>query len=68
MNSKLFKFIRQSKGLTQTDLARILGVSTPLISMIEKNKKNISDDNKKKLREAFGDEYISECRTFLGQN
>jgi putative transcriptional regulator len=68
MNSKLFRFIRQSKGLSQQEIADMLGVSKPLICLIERNKKNISDRVNKRFREAFGNEYIEKCRTFLEGN
>lgn len=68
MNSKLFRFIRQSKGLSQQEIADMLGVSKPLICLIERNKKNISDRVNKRFRETFGNEYIEKCRTFLEGN
>ncbi|KMK93725.1 helix-turn-helix domain-containing protein [Rossellomorea marisflavi] len=68
MNSRLFRFIRQSKGLTQKRLGEMLGISEPMVCMIEKEKKNVSDKVNKKLRELFGDEYVEKCRKFLGEN
>lgn len=68
MNSKVFRFIRQSKGLTQQEMADMLGVSQPLVGLIERNKKNISDKVNRRLRETFGHEYIEKCRAFLEQN
>lgn len=68
MNAALFRFIRQSKGLTQQEMGDLLGVSKPLICLIEGNKKNISDRVRKRIREAFGSEYVDKCRTFLEQN
>ncbi|WP_088072392.1 helix-turn-helix domain-containing protein [Gottfriedia luciferensis] len=68
MNSKLMKFIRQSKGLSQQEMADLLGVSKPLICFIEQNKKNISDRVNTRLRETFGIEYVSNCRKFLEEN
>lgn len=68
MNPRLFRFIRQSKGLSQQQMADMLGVSKPLICLIENNKKNISDRVNKRFRETFGDEYIEKCRAFLEQN
>ncbi|WML30242.1 helix-turn-helix transcriptional regulator [Neobacillus sp. OS1-32] len=67
MNAKVFRFIRQSKGLTQQEMADMLGVSKPLICLIERNKKNISDKVNRRLRETFGHEYIEKCRAFLEQ-
>jgi putative transcriptional regulator len=68
MDSKLFRFIRQSNGLSQQEMADMLRVSKSLICLIECNKKNISDRVKSRLRETFGNEYIEKCRTFLEQN
>ncbi|MBH9965591.1 helix-turn-helix domain-containing protein [[Bacillus] enclensis] len=68
MNSKLFRFIRQSQGLSQQELANRLGVSKTLVCLIETNKKNISDKVSKRFRELFGDEYVNKCRTFLEKN
>lgn len=68
MNSKVFRFIRQSKGLTQQEMADMLGVSQPLVGLIERNKKNISDKVNRRLRETFGSDYIEKCRAFLEQN
>ena len=67
MNPKIFRFIRQSKGLTQQEMADMLGVSQPLVGLIERNKKNISDKVNRRLRETFGSDYIEKCRAFLGQ-
>ena len=67
MNAKVFRFIRQSKGLTQQEMADMLGVSKPLICLIERNKKNISDKVNRRLLETFGHEYIEKCRAFLEQ-
>lgn len=68
MNSKVFRFIRQSQGLTQKQLSEILGISEPMVCMIENNKKNISDRVYKRFTETFGNEYIEKCRAFLEQN
>ena len=67
MNPKIFRFIRQSKGLTQQEMADMLGVSQPLVGLIERNKKNISDKVNRRLRETFGIDYIEKCRAFLEQ-
>ena len=68
MNPKIFRFIRQSKGLTQQEMADMLGVSQPLVGLIERKQKNISDKVNRRLRETFGHEYIEKCRAFLEQN
>ncbi|WP_071460754.1 helix-turn-helix domain-containing protein [Bacillus massilinigeriensis] len=65
MNAKLFKFIRQSQGLTQQEVANLLGISKTLVCLIERNKKNISDRVNKRFRESFGAEYVDRCQSFL---
>ncbi|MEG9297034.1 helix-turn-helix transcriptional regulator [Mangrovibacillus sp. Mu-81] len=67
MSSNLFRFIRQSRGLTQKKLSEMLGISEPMVCMIERGKKNVIEVNKK-LRELFGNEYVDKCRTFLEEN
>lgn len=68
MDSKLIRFIRQSRGLSQQELADLLGISKTLVCLIEKNKKNMSDNVRRKFRATFGNEYIEKCRAFLQQN
>ena len=68
MDSNLIRFIRLSRGLSQQELADLLGVSKTLVCLIEKNKKNMSDNVRRKFRVAFGNEYIEKCRAFLEQN
>jgi putative transcriptional regulator len=68
MESKVFKFIRQSQGLSQQEMADRLGISKTLVCLIERNKKNISDKVNKRFRDFFGVEYIEKCRTFLEKN
>ncbi|MEK5103752.1 helix-turn-helix transcriptional regulator [Cytobacillus sp. FSL M8-0252] len=68
MDAILLKFIRQSKGISQAELARITGVSAALICQIEKNKKNISDKVRRSVNDYFGAEYIRTCRIFIEQN
>lgn len=65
MNAKLFKFIRQSQGLTQQEVADMLGISKTLVCLIERNKKSISSSVNKRFREKFGAEYINRCRAFF---
>lgn len=67
MNAKLFKFIRQSKGLTQQEAADMLGISKTLVCLIERGNKGISDRVNKRFRETFGAEHVDRCRTFLEQ-
>ncbi|AST93266.1 hypothetical protein BC6307_19385 [Sutcliffiella cohnii] len=68
MNPTVFRFIRQSQGLTQKELGQRLGISEGLVCMIERGKKNISHNVNKKFRETFGNEYVEKCRAFLEQN
>lgn len=68
MDAILLKFIRQSKGISQAELARITGVSAALICQIEKNKKNISDRMQRSINDYFGVDYIRTCRRFIEEN
>ncbi|MFD0827094.1 helix-turn-helix domain-containing protein [Neobacillus sp. M.A.Huq-85] len=68
MSPKVFRFIRQSQGLTQKQLSEMLGISEAMVCMIERNKKNISARVNKKFRETFGNEYVEKCRAFLEEN
>jgi putative transcriptional regulator len=68
MSSNLFRFIRQSKGLTQKKLGEMLGISEPMVCMIERGKKNISDRVNVRFRELFGNEYVDKCRVLLDEN
>jgi putative transcriptional regulator len=67
MNPKLLRFIRQSQGLSQQEMANRLGISKTLVCLIENNKKNISEKVSKRFREEFGSELIDKCRVFLGE-
>lgn len=50
----LLKQIRAKANLTQEDLAKVLGVSTVLITMIETGKKQVSRNFIQKLAEKLG--------------
>jgi putative transcriptional regulator len=67
MDARVFRFIRQSKELTQKQLSEMLGISEAMVCMIERNKKGISDKVNSKFREQFGNEYVEKCRSFLEQ-
>jgi transcriptional regulator with XRE-family HTH domain len=51
---ELLKKIREEGGLTQKELARALGVSTILISMVETGQKEVSKNLVIKLAAALG--------------
>lgn len=48
------KEIRIAKGLSVTKLAELTGMGKSTISMIETGKRNITDETRKRLREALG--------------
>ncbi len=48
------RYLREKKGLTQTEAARILGVTQVHISNVENNKAQPSHDLVNRYREAFG--------------
>jgi len=45
---------RESRGLSQEDLARLLGVSRPALSMIETGERKVSAEEIKRLGDIFG--------------
>lgn len=48
------KFLREEKGLFQSDIARILGVSIAAVGFYENEKRDMSPDTIIKLAEYFG--------------
>jgi transcriptional regulator with XRE-family HTH domain len=65
MHGKLFKFIRQSSGLTQEVFAQKLGISKSMVSLIEIERKAVSKRVYTSLVESYGTDYLDECRQFL---
>lgn len=65
MDRNLLRFIRQSKGLTQPQFAKLLGVSHAYISYLETGSKPMTENIRNKVRGLVGDEYIERCRQFL---
>lgn len=54
MFGERLKYLRESKDITQQDLANILGVSVGTIGMYEIDKRMPNNKNRKKLAEYFG--------------
>jgi len=52
--SELIRKIREEAGLTQAEFARVLGVSTVLIAMVETGQKEVSKSLLIKLAEKMG--------------
>lgn len=67
MDASLFRFVRQSKGLTQEEFAKLLGVSRTYVCLIETGVKPVSYNVRLKLCGLVGDEYIERCRQFLSE-
>ena len=53
MIGDIIKEIRESKNLTQPDLAKILGISDSMMGMIEQNRRKPSDNVKLKICKTF---------------
>lgn len=67
MENELLKFIRVTRGLSQTEFAREIGVSRALISHIETGIKRVTPKTVQKVKQAFnlsGDD-IKAYREFL---
>lgn len=54
MDGKIFKRLRQEKGLTQKELAKKLGLTQAMISSIESGSKGASNDVELKIANFFG--------------
>lgn len=65
MNKELLRFMRASKGMTQQELADLMGVTQALIYAYEKGRKPIAEHRVQQLRNIFTDDYIARCRRFL---
>jgi transcriptional regulator with XRE-family HTH domain len=65
MNKELLRFMRASKGMTQQELADLMGVTQSLVYAYEKGRKPIAEHRVQQLRNIFSDDYIERCRRFL---
>lgn len=65
MNKELLRFMRASKGMTQQELADLMGVTQSLIYAYENGRKPIAKHRVQQLRNIFSDDYIERCRQFL---
>ncbi|MGG3853922.1 helix-turn-helix transcriptional regulator [Caldifermentibacillus hisashii] len=65
MNKELLRFMRASKGMTQQELADLMGVTQSLIYAFESGRKPIAEHRVQQLRNIFSDDYIERCRQFL---
>lgn len=54
MHGKRIKHFRNQKGMSQTDLAKKVGLGTSQISMIEANKRTTSVEKLTKIADALG--------------
>ncbi|MED0701076.1 helix-turn-helix transcriptional regulator [Aeribacillus composti] len=65
MNKELLRFMRASKGMTQQELADLMGVTQSLIYAFESGRKPIAKHRVQQLRNIFTDDYIERCKRFL---
>jgi transcriptional regulator with XRE-family HTH domain len=65
MDRRVIRLTRQSKGLTQLEFARKLGVSRALIAQVEAGYMNPSDALIKRIRSEFSDEYIKKVSSLI---
>lgn len=65
MNRELLRFMRASKGMTQQELADLMGVTQTLVYAYEKGRKPIAEHRVDQIRAIFGDDYIEQAKQFL---
>lgn len=53
MKKITMKQLRERKGLTQEEVAKIIGRTVTFISLLENGKRNASDETKKKLAKIY---------------
>lgn len=49
------KFLDNHNGVTQEEVAQIIGASQPFVSLVKKGKRGLDDDKINKLREKYND-------------
>ena len=54
MKKKTMKQLREKKGLTQEQVAKLTDKTVTFISLLENGKRNASDETKKKLAKIYG--------------
>lgn len=53
MKKKTMKQLREKKGLTQEQVAKLIDTTVTFISLLENGKRNASDETKKKLAKIY---------------
>lgn len=53
MKKKTMKQLREEKGLTQEQVAKLIDTTVTFISLLENGKRNASDETKKKLAKIY---------------
>lgn len=53
MKKKTMKQLREKKGLTQEQVAKLIDKTITFISLLENGKRNASDETKKKLAKIY---------------
>ena len=53
MKKKTMKQLRERKGLTQEQVAKLIDKTVTFISLLENGKRNASDETKKKLAKIY---------------
>lgn len=54
MKKKTMKQLREKKGLTQEQVAKLTDKTVTFISLLENGKRNASDETKKQLAKIYG--------------
>ena len=58
MKKKSLKQLRENKGLTQEQVAKLTDTTITFISLLENGKRNASDETKKKLAKLYDCEVV----------
>ena len=53
MKKNTMKKLREKKGLTQEQVAKLIDKTVTFVSLLENGKRNASDDTKKKLAKVY---------------
>ena len=53
MKKKTMKQLREEKGLTQEQVAKLIDTTVTFISLLENGKRNASDETKRKLAKIY---------------
>lgn len=65
MSRDLFKQIRLTLGLGQVEFAKLLGISSSYVAMIDAGRREVSDNVERLVREKVDSELINQVKTLI---